>query len=367
VDEPKTTGECATSTPSPSGGTHTFGALTIGGLGIYNLDAHDVTVNITGNLSNSGIAILGSGTVTVANGSATNNITNTGTLTSTSGNLIVAGSFTNTNGEFYHNNGTVIFIDDGIITPVYNANRPTVNVFMNIIKRGVGTITSIALNSTLYVLGDVTVEEGTIAGQQLNNTMHVEGNVLVSDKGAIDLSNPTSFLILDPPVTTVQRFNPGILSTYRHVTKQGLGKTQLVTHPLTTVSNLLILDGIFNAGDLNVTVGSTLDISAGAEMIMGTGALTASNGLTSISGTLTTDAKADPQHTFATLSISAGGVYDNDEIEVIVNATGSVINNGTIIIGIGPVNFAHGFTNNNMFTSTPGILNVSGGNFVNTG
>ena len=360
----------------PSAGTHTFGVLTIGALGIYNLGTSNVMVNVAGDIDLDGTATLGSGTVTVLGGTGgTNAIVNTGTLTSTSGSLIVAGDFTNTSGEFYHNNGTVIFTDAGTITPAYSSTRPTVNVFNNVIKRGVGTETNINSGDTLYVLGALTVEEGTLSDDGSIVIVHVEGDVLVSDNGSLDFNNSSSNLILDPPVTTTQRFNPGITSTYVIIIKQGLGKTVLEGHKLYTMSfgglgNLYIREGTFDAGDLDVEDGNDLEIDAGATMIMGKGDLKV-KGATTIDGTLVTDAKDDPNHTFDEgLTIGPGGVYDNDEVEVIVNVSnvsGAVLNDGAIIIGTGPVSFAGRFENNNVFTSTPGILYVSGGNFVNTG
>ena len=354
-----------------SGGTHSFGStLLINGQGNYNLGAYDVTVNITDVVTITGAATLGSGTVT-----ALAAITNTGKLTSTSGNLSVAGDLDFTagatgHGEFYHNAGTVIFPDNGAITPDYDITPG--NVFNNIIKRGVGTTTTLQDSSDtppdqLIVLGDLTVEAGTLADHTDGSTVIVEGNVLVSDNGAINLGNSSaSDLILDPPVTTIQRFNPGITSTYTDIIKQGLGKTQLEAHPLATATNLTVQAGTFHADDLDVTVGGILDIDPGAEMIVVNGDLKVT-GATTIGGTLKTDAKADPRHTFAALTIEPGGVYDNDEVEVIVNVSGAVLNDGAIIIGTGPVSFAGGFENHNVFTSTPGILYVSGADFDNLG
>jgi len=372
-----------------TGGTHNLAALTVGSMGKYDNGSNDVTVNIAGAVDiggatdTGGNAALGSGTVTVLGG-----IDNDGTLTSTSGALSVAGSLDNTGGEFYHNAGTVIFTDNGVITPDYDATPG--NVFKDIIKRGTGTATKLQDSSgsppdQLIILGALTIESGTIADHDNGSIVIVEGDVLISENASLDLAHTASDLILRPPVTTTLRFNPGVTSTYTDVIKQGLGKLMLETHPLTTRADLKVEAGRFHAGEQNVTVGDELFITQGAEMFMGNGILKVT-GATAITGTLATDAKVDgfdtwfryasystgatqpkPQHTFGALTINPGGLYDNDELEVVVNATGLVTNDGTAILGVGSVNFAAGLTNNNTFTSTPDILNVSGGNFTNSG
>jgi len=349
-----------------TGGTQTYAGQGFTVNGVYNNGSNNVTVKITCPVTINGTATLGSGDVTVLN-----SITNTGTLTSTSGNLTVAGNLDNTNGEFYHNAGTVIFTDNGTITPNYSSNRPTVNVFNNVIKRGVGTSTTLPDSSgsppdQMVVLGSLIIEEGRLEDVANGSTLIVEKDLLVSDNGALTLAHNASDLILRPPATTTQKFNPGVTSIYTDVFKRGLGKSQLETHPLTTRADLKVEAGRFNADEQNVTVGDELTIAQGAEMFMGNGTLKVT-GATAVSGSLATDANADPEHTFAALTINPGCVYDNDEVEVIVTATGLVTNDGAIIIGVGTVSFAAGLTNNNTFTSTPGVLNVGGGNFTNSG
>ena len=424
-----------------SGGKHVFKAgLTIGdalnigvGSGTYNLDAHDVTVNITGDMQVNGIAYLGSGDVTILG-----NIKNAGTFTSTSGNLNVAGSLDNTSsgtahGQFFHNAGTVIFTDNGTISPDYDTNPG--NKFNNVIKRGIGTSTTLpehdeddpgvlgdSVNEDeLYVLGNLIVESGRI-DDDLNHgsKVTVEGDVLVSDNGVLALDGrfkydhntgetilAASSLILKPPVTTTQRFNPGIgavgevdinatipsiliepgsISLY--VFKRGLGKTQLENRRL-MAGELIVEEGVFHAGEQDVAV-SALQIKQDAEMLMGDGTLWVGGGPTVIAGTLSTNSEKSPQHTFGSvtgvteemvdvygniiwglmgggLTVEAGGVYDNGKVPVVVNANGFVKNYGTIILGAGHVSFAKGFENYNTIKSTSDVFNVSGGNFINEG
>jgi len=98
---------------------------------------------------------------------------------------------------------------------------------------------------------------------------------------------------------------------------------------------------------------------------MGNGTLVVEHA-TTIAGTLTTNTKIDPKHTLGKLTIEAGGVYDNDELKVVVNATNLVTNYGTMILGTGAVSFGDGFKNYNVCISTPDALYVSG-DFVNQG
>ena len=331
-----------------TGGTQTYGAgLTVSG--ICDNGTNDVTVNINGSFTNSGTVILGSGFVIAQS------VTNTGQLTSTSGSLSVSGNFDNDN-VFNHNGGTVILTDAGNFDP-------TPSDFNNIIKRGLGTTTTLTENLTM--VGALTVESGTFIANNFNIT--VSGNVSVAGN---TLTFVAGDLILNPPANTTQTFDPGTLSsTYNDVIKRGAGVSQLINNPIVLTDaggdtgDLGVEAGTFEMGSQNVTIPGILTISDTATLTDGTGTLSVT-GTTTIEGTLSASDAAT--HRFTALSVNVDGIYDNGTNAVTVNATSTVTNNGTVTLGSGVVDFVAGVTNNNTFTSTSGELKIVG-NLSNTG
>jgi hypothetical protein len=329
--------------------TATGGTQTIGGdliiTGLYDNGSNNVTVNVSNTLDISGTAKLGSGSVSV--GSVTNKAG--AQLTATSGELSIAGGFSNS-GTFNHNNGTIIFTKTGIFTTGGDAVS-----YNNITKRGLGTTTTLSGNLTL--VGALTVESGTLDAD--DNNITVSGNISITGN-SLDMG--TGDLILNPSTDTTQTFDPGSpSSTYDNIYKRGEGTTQLTNHSLTlTDKSLTIEKGVFAMGDQDVTISGSgsLVIEDTATLTDVTGTLTV-NTATTIKGSFSTSGAAT--HWFnGDLTVSSGGTYDNDSNAVTVYVDGDITNNGTMTMGSGSVDCTGTFTNNGIFTSTSGNLRVVG-------
>jgi len=337
-----------------TGGTQTYSdELEISGT--YNNEAYDVTVKIAGGagggLDNDGTAIMGSGTVIITDTTA-NAFHNdaAGSFNSTSGNLSVAGTFTNA-GTFDHKNGTITFTDGGD----FDTGGSDYN---NITKTGLGTTTT--LTAALTMVGNLIIESGELDADQYDIT--VAGNV---DAGgnSLDMSDAAADLILNPATGTTKTFDPGTpASVYGDIIKQEAGTTQLINNPLviTTPGTLDIQEGTFAMGGQNLTLPGNLTIGASTTLTDVTGTLVVNGATTTINGTFSTTGAATHRFNGA-LTINTDGIYNNGTNAVTVNVTGNVANYGTVTLGSGNVDFIGTFNNfTGTFTSTSGNLNVVG-------
>jgi len=339
-----------------TGGTQKIdGDLDMDDTGVYDNNASNVAIDITGNLiiPAGAVVILGTGDISVED------VDNDGQLTSTSGNLSVESDFDNTGGVFNHNGGTIIFINDGDFTPIATTE------YNNITKIGLGTETE--LQTDLTMVGALTVESGTFDAD--DNDITVSGNVSVAGN-TLDMGDGD--LILNPLAGATQTFDPGTpSSSYYDMTKQGAGITQLINNPLVlslnaagdTGGSLLVDAGTFAMGEQDVTIPTattpgTLTVSDMATLTDVTGTLTVVGGATTINGTFSTSGVAT--HRFDELTVSVDGFYNNDTNAVTVNATSLVTNYGNMRLGSGSVDFIDGLDNDNILTSTSGNLSIVG-------
>jgi len=226
--------------------THNItGDLTINAPGLYDLNVHDVTVNISGHfINNGGTAILGSGTVSVVN-DLTNSAMGTGTITSTSGNLRVGGNVTNV-GSFVHNNGTLILNNSGNTT-----FTPGASAYSKITQSATG-VSTLAGGEVLSIEGTLHANSGTFSASAGGNTINTAA--IVVDSGTLTLTGGSP-LTVSGDLT----INSGTLTTGCSPVKVSGSLTNSGTYTLGT--GTVTVDNFVNTGAVNAVANTRLNVN----------------------------------------------------------------------------------------------------------
>jgi hypothetical protein len=266
-----------------NGGTfsHTS-TVTLSGVN-QSVSASTFNALVCGGSGGSAKKLLGAISLT---GSLTINSTITLDVTILNQPVSIAGNFTN-NGRFICNQGTVIFT--GGAKTITTGGTAVGQRFYNVtFLCNAGATNSLATND-LYIINDLNIGAGSLVFGNQNVT--VGGNFLNSD---VVNMNGTGSLILNGTEINLS-FDPGLASSiYRAITVTAASSNvtyTLINNNLTTTNNsaLTLTTGRLKlngrvltmspgTGNVNISAGATLEVDAGAQLLLGNGATLNNNG-----------------------------------------------------------------------------------------
>ncbi len=200
--------------------------------------------------------------------------------------VFVAGNFTN-NGRFFCNTGTVTFI--GGAKTIVTGGTGVGQRFYNLVISGTAAASNTLSTNDIFIINNLTIASGSLVFANQNVT--VGGNFLNSD---LVNMNGTGGLFLNGSSASLS-FDPGLpASVYRVITVSATSSTvtySLINNNLTTTNNsaLVLTTGRLKlngrtltmspgVGNVNIAAAASLEVDAGAQLLMGNGAAVNNNG-----------------------------------------------------------------------------------------
>jgi hypothetical protein len=355
----------AVGTFSISAGTVTCGANSISAGSLQNsaiFNAPTANLTLTGNLINNGTFNAGTGTV-VFNGNSSlsgtsidntdfNNILINGTRFLTGpGTLNLTGNFTN-NGSFVAGTGTVVFtgtIGSKILSGTSNTQFN--NVTLNKSNAGV----SLTVSSPQTVNNTLTLTAGQLSISSSNLTMASGGTISRNSSGSIITSNPaggpwnliytggTQSTSLEIPATgivsslTLNTNDLSIITLTLNLTVNGPFSNPSAGRTFTSGANNVSFTsfsngGTFNAPSASATTGLTLTGN-----FVNNGIFNNNSGTLVIAGSVTMSGSTMNSTNFSNISITGAGSLTP---AATLNIQGNFTNDGAFTAGTGAVNFS---------------------------
>ena len=368
---------------SDSSGGGDGGAIFVGAGQLTSLN----NCTIDGNVANSGTGdgirqsggtITGAGTLNV-NGGDSISISGTSTFTSTSGTLNITGNLLNSGGTFTHNSGTVIFNGSaaqtiGGTTPMtFNNltinNSTGVNLGASQTVAGTLTLTSGALGvvtNTLTLSGPVSFTGGSITSSatgtvNYNKASNVQ-NIAPGNYGNLTFSNFTKTLPSGLIVRIAGTFAAGAAGghtvTGSTVEFNGTGAQTLPSN-FTTYNNLTLNNTAGVTGFAGLTVQALLRIQAGTFTSSSTYKDVQIDNLATLAGTNATTINVSGSWTNnGTFTANGNTVnFNGTATQAIGGSSSTIFNNLTINNGTG-VTLGNNATVGGTLTLTAGALGV---------